>query len=70
MIEEMQPNTRWPNPTATELRRLPAVERDAILAAQASEAEHEYRSNPDLMAFEALGAEDGPLDDHRPTESR
>ena len=68
MIEETR--TSRPNLSPSELRKLPAHERDAILAAQAAEAEHEYRTNPDLTAFEAFGAEDGPHDDHRPTESR
>jgi hypothetical protein len=43
---------RW---TATELRRLPAEQRDRILAEAAALAEEEYRNNPELTAFEAFG---------------
>jgi hypothetical protein len=46
---------RW---TARELMRLPADQRDAILEAAAAQAEAEYRTNPDLTATEAFGAED------------
>ena len=46
---------RW---TAAELRQLPAAERDAILAAAAALAEAEYRTNPELTAFEAFGKDD------------
>jgi hypothetical protein len=46
---------RW---TAAELRKLPAAERDAILAAAAARAEEEYRNNPELTAFEAFGKDD------------
>jgi hypothetical protein len=46
---------RW---TAAELRKLPPAERDAIMAAAAALAEPEYRSNPDLTAFEAFGKDD------------
>ncbi len=48
-------NKRW---TASELRRLPPDQRDAILAAAAALAEHEYRTNRDLTAFEAFGKDD------------
>ena len=44
--------------TAAELRRMPAAERDAILAAAAEKAAKEYRSSKDLTAFEAFGKED------------
>jgi hypothetical protein len=44
--------------TATELRRLPAEQRDAILEAQATLAEAEYRDNPELTDFEAFGKDD------------
>lgn len=44
--------------SVAELRKLPAHERDAILAAQAEIAEQEYRKNPELTAFEAFGKED------------
>ena len=49
------PARRW---TATELRRLPSEQRDAILEAAAALAEGEYRSNADLTAFEAFGKDD------------
>ena len=44
--------------TATELRKLPVHERDAILAAQAELAADEYRNNPELTAFETFGIGD------------
>jgi len=44
--------------TASELRRLPPEQRDAILAAAFAAAEEEYRTNPDLTAFEAFGEDD------------
>jgi hypothetical protein len=43
---------------ATELRRLPAAERDDILAGAAALAESEYRSQPQLTDFEAFGEDD------------
>ena len=46
---------RW---TAAELRKLPAEERDAIMAAAAAVAEDEYRNNSELTAFEAFGKDD------------
>jgi hypothetical protein len=46
---------RW---TAGELRKLPAAERDAILAEQAALLEDEYRNNPELTAFDAFGDKD------------
>jgi hypothetical protein len=46
---------RW---TAAELRKLPPAERDAIMEAAAALAEQEYRSNPELTAFEAFGKDD------------
>ena len=46
---------RW---TATELRQLPAGQRDAILAAAAAAAANEYRSDAALTAFEAFGKGD------------
>ena len=48
-------NRRW---TATELRKLPPKERDAILEAAAVLAEAEYRKNPELTTFEAFGTDD------------
>ena len=50
---------RW---TAAELRRLPAHEREAVLQAAAEQAEAEYRTNPELTAFEALGKDDLHVD--------
>ena len=44
--------------TATELRRLPAAERDAILSAAAALAENEYRHDKALTDFEAFGEND------------
>lgn len=48
-------NKRW---TATELRKLPPGERNAVLEAAAALAEEEYRNNPELTAFEAFGKDD------------
>ena len=42
---------RW---TASELRKLPQAERDAVLAAAAALAEQEYRNNPELTAPDTL----------------
>ena len=50
-----QPARRW---TASELRALPAAERDAILVAAASFAEADYRTDLQLTAFEAFGRDD------------
>jgi hypothetical protein len=47
---------------AAELRKLPAAERDAILAAAAARAETEYRTDPQLTGFEAFG--EGDLHGH------
>lgn len=44
--------------SAAELRRLPAEQRDAILAEAAAVAEHYYLHDPELTAFEAFGKED------------
>ncbi|HTU20825.1 MAG TPA: hypothetical protein VMG10_22420 [Gemmataceae bacterium] len=46
---------RW---TAAELLKLPMEERNAILEAAAALAEEEYRTNPELTAFEAFGKDD------------
>jgi len=46
------------NWTAAELRKLPAQQRDAILAAAAALAEEIYRHDPSLTDFEAFGEED------------
>jgi hypothetical protein len=50
-----QTHRRW---TASELRKLPAQERDAILEAAALLAEAAYRNDPELTAFEAFGKDD------------
>jgi hypothetical protein len=44
--------------TATELQRLPTEQRDAILEAAAALAEEEYRTEPELTAFDAFGPDD------------
>ena len=44
--------------SAAELRRLPAEQRDAILAAAATQAADEYRNDAALTAFEAFGEKD------------
>lgn len=46
---------RW---KASELRRLPPEQRDAILEAAALQAEENYRNDPELTAFEAFGKDD------------
>jgi hypothetical protein len=46
------------NWTAAELRKLPAEQRDAILAAAAAQAEDLYRNDPQLTDFEAFAEED------------
>lgn len=46
---------RW---TASELRRLPAKERDAILEAAAELAAEDYNNDAALTAFEAFGPGD------------
>ena len=55
-VDQVTPTgKRW---TASELRKLPPAERDAIMVAAAARAEAEYRNNPDLTAFEAFGKDD------------
>jgi hypothetical protein len=44
--------------TASELRKLPAEQRDAILETAAALAEEIYRNNPALTEFEAFGEDD------------
>ncbi len=46
------------NWTASELRELPAEQRDDILAAAAALAEEIYRNDPQLTDFETFGEED------------
>lgn len=53
--KDLPAKKRW---TAAELRKLLPSERDAILEAAAAVAEEEYRSNPELTAFEAFGKDD------------
>lgn len=43
---------------AADLRKLPAAERDAILASAADRAEEQYRTNTSLTDFEAFGEDD------------
>jgi acyl-CoA reductase-like NAD-dependent aldehyde dehydrogenase len=58
-FDQTNNQNKW---TAAELRRLPPEQRDAILEAAAALAEQEYRSNPELTAFEAFGEDDLPGD--------
>ena len=58
-VSSVDSQRRW---TAAELRRLPAQERDAILAAAAALAVHEYRNDAALTAFEAFGKGDLHVD--------
>jgi hypothetical protein len=53
-------NPRAPNDTwkATELRKLPPSERDAILLEAAAKAEQAYLTNPALSGFDAFGEDD------------
>ena len=44
--------------TATELRKLPPKQRDAILEAAAALAERDYHDNVELTAFDAFGKDD------------
>ncbi len=56
MTTEAEIKTRyW---TASELRKLPAHERDAIMKAAAELAEPFYRNDPELTAFDTFGPED------------
>jgi hypothetical protein len=55
MTDSATTKKRW---SAAELRKMSAVERDAILEAAAAVAEPEYRDNPELTGFEAYGPED------------
>ena len=66
------PATKNPIPvrvwTATELRRLPAAQRDAILGKAAALAEVDYCHDRELTDFEAFGEADlhGQSSDTRP----
>jgi acyl-CoA reductase-like NAD-dependent aldehyde dehydrogenase len=44
--------------TATELRKLPPKQRDAILEVAAALAERDYHDNVELNAFDAFGKDD------------
>jgi hypothetical protein len=44
--------------TAAELLRLPVDQREAILAEQASRAQVDYATDPELTAFDAYGEDD------------
>jgi predicted DNA-binding antitoxin AbrB/MazE fold protein len=44
--------------SARDLLRMPPIIRDEILARAAAQAEHEYRTDPDLTGFEAFGDDD------------
>ena len=56
----MQTDTLVPHlrSTATELRKLPPKQRDAILEVAAALAEHDYQDNVELTAFDAFGEDD------------
>ncbi len=60
LASEMTLDDRGPRHhfTARELMRMPREERNRILEVAAAEAEVEYRTNPELTAFEALSGED------------
>jgi hypothetical protein len=58
-VPTVDPTHRW---TAAELRRLPADQRDAILAAAAAQAAEDYRNDAALTAFEAFGERDLHVD--------
>jgi hypothetical protein len=49
--------------TIPELLALSPDQRDTILEAQAALAEHDYRNDPELTAFEAFGPDDLYVDD-------
>jgi hypothetical protein len=49
--------------TIAELLALTPDQRDAILEKQAAIAEHDYRKDPELTAFEAFGPDDLYVDD-------
>lgn len=52
---QTEADKRW---KASELRKLPPEQRDAILEAAALQAEEDYRNNRELTAFEAFGEDD------------
>lgn len=57
---EARPPLTW---TIAELQSLSPDQRDAILEAQAALAENDYRTDPELTAFEAFGANDLYVDE-------
>jgi hypothetical protein len=65
-VSKAAPEKQW---TAEELRKLPAEQRDAILAGQAALLEEEYRNNSELISFEAFGQDDLYVDSSN-TEAR
>jgi hypothetical protein len=50
---------RW---TAAELLKLPLAQREAILSEQAAHADIDYRTDPELTAFDAYGEDDLHVD--------
>ena len=58
MSQSRKPLPSMPRPSPAELRKMPAAERDALLAEQAAEAEALYRTDPDLTGFDAFGEEE------------
>ena len=44
--------------SASDLRKATPAERDAVLCEAAARAEHQYRTDSELTAFEAFGKED------------
>lgn len=65
-ISVASPPRRW---TASQLRQLPAEQRNEILESAAELAEDDYRHDAELTAFEAFGQDD-LYGDSSNTESR
>ncbi len=57
-MNQPTPNLRGKTWKASELRKLPPEQRDAILEAAAIPAEQDYRTDRELTAFEAYGKDD------------
>lgn len=55
ILRPTTPDGTW---KASEIRKLPPTERDAILLEAAANAEHEYLTNPALNCFDAFGEDD------------
>jgi hypothetical protein len=68
IIVSVEPTPPARGLTATELRRRPRSERQAILAAAAALAEADYRDNSELTAFDAFAEEEDG--DAQETDSR